>query len=256
MYAFAISGDACRDERRGSAAGTRSATGSRCSRGSGGRRSASRAARRRRSGASRRRRTSRRSSRSVGSRGLLALDLEQRAGEQLDAGHVDEVLDDRLLLVARQRRRRQLTSRGRRSTTDRGRTCRACARGPWSELTACLRARWKVAGSPRLRHTAAVIRSVALTALVLAGAACSRPRGAGRDARGDQAARRDHVGRRPPGRRAVRLRGPGEPDAADRLRGRHHGRARAPARRQGAVRPVRLVEPGAVARARRLRHRR
>ena len=34
------------------------------------------------------------------------LDLEQRAGEQLDAGHVREVLDDRLLLVPRQARGR------------------------------------------------------------------------------------------------------------------------------------------------------
>jgi hypothetical protein len=38
--------------------------------------------------------------------GLVALDLEQRAGEPLDPGHVDERLADRLLLVARHPRRR------------------------------------------------------------------------------------------------------------------------------------------------------
>ena len=62
-------------------------------------------ARRPRRGASRRRRTSRRSSRAYGSVGLAALDLEQRAGELLDPDHVGEVLDDRLLLVARELRR-------------------------------------------------------------------------------------------------------------------------------------------------------
>ena len=76
-----------------------------------------------------------------------------------------------------------------------------------------------------------------------------------RHARGDQGARRDHVGRGPAraaSRTSTRIRRTRPPD---RLRGRHHGRDRAPPRRARRGWCSTTGRTWSVARARRLRHR-
>src|SRR5262249_53398831 len=96
---------------------------------------------------------------------LLAMHVEQRAGERLDAGHVDEVLDDRLLLLARQLRR---------------------GKGPVEVVDRPLVANAFVEHAPKvhaviLLHTARMLtRAVALACVVLVACGGGEPTGSGK----------------------------------------------------------------------------
>ena len=105
------------------------------------------------------------------------------------------------------------------------------------------------AAGPRRRRSSCAVR----------GRRADRDPGAQRKRRDGARAHPPHghlaLGRRPPGRRAVRVRGPGPPRRAPRFRGRPGGGARARAWRASAVRAERLVDAGPVARARDVRRR-